>query len=172
MGPALIYPNAPQATEDLHKINTAVAFCYLWLFLTHKYCVYIFIHLVTRFICFCLCTFCHSFCFKWQLGKVYLTTKSHVHLQQENLSDSRWTYSHTRCSSWASSWSKTSISKQLVQSILAHTHSSRPYCIYVSVLYFVSPFCIDLIQLQSSNITKGHLSFTEFLHSNWIKGQI
>lgn len=51
--------------------------------------------------------------------------------------------------------------EQLVQSILAHTHSSRPYCIYVSVLYFVSPSCIDLIQLRSSNIYHSQNSYVQ-----------
>lgn len=33
-------PVAPQPTENHHKINTAVTFSYLWLFLTYKCCIY------------------------------------------------------------------------------------------------------------------------------------
>ncbi len=46
-------------------------------------------------------------------------------------------------------------------SLYPHTLTPLGLTVYVSVLYYMSPFSIVLIQLQGFNITEGHPVFTE-----------
>lgn len=160
---ALINPTAPQPfgvpTQNKHS-------CYFMLFVIisdinvvdteHFFYTFWWLGLSVsvwslRFLSLRFFFFCSFVCFKPILGNFYFT-QSHVHSRGSG----RFCMSSQPC---ARRHFKAPL--QLVQSTLARTHSSRPYCIYVSVLYYMKPSDFVLVHPQSCSITDGRPVFTE-----------
>lgn len=150
--------------KNPNKINTAVTFSYLWLFLTqmlyiqnsffppiweHDLCVSV----------WSLCFFMSGFCYL-AMYSIYITTESHVHLREPVWSCVSLQPYLCRCSSGASSRRKQGFTSKPTCKVdtSAHSRSSRPYCIYVSVLYYVSPLEVVVTQPSGCFVTGGRAS--------------
>jgi len=128
------------AYRNLYKINTAVTFCYLWLFLTYKCCIYrAFLYMWWHLF---LCRLLFRCDFVSNEYKLYFS-KSHVHLEESVFILYGLAAILKFCFDVQVLFhlgKRVPFQTNLYS--LTHTHSSRPYCIYVSVLYYMNLFTV------------------------------
>lgn len=131
---------------DTNVVYTELFFPPIW---EHDLCVSV----------WSLCFFMSGFCYL-AMYSIYITTESHVHLREPVWSCVSLQPYLCCCSSGASPrWKQGFASKPTCKvDTSAHSRSSRPYCIYVSVLYYVSPLEVVVTQPSGCFVTGGRAS--------------